>query len=253
MPASNTATDLLQLSPPIIQCCILVILISRGLFRKLPAFSAYLILHVIALPVRFLLWHQHGPSWYAAYFVTYWITEGFSAVLTLAIICELYAGFFKRYEELEKLGRRILNSIAAIVIAVASVAAIAAAGTGLDRWVSGMLALRQGVDVSRLGLTAFLLLFAAYFRIRWPAELFGISIGLAFYASCELAGQALRVHFGASAASIYTTLVSSAYAVAVLIWMIYLLKPSRATQQSFELPANDLAVWNDALAGMLNR
>jgi hypothetical protein len=252
MPASHTITAWLQLLPPLLLLFLVIVLIRKDLFDKLPAFSTYSVFHVVALPTRFFLW-QHGANWYTAYFLAYWLTEAVSALLTVAVIYELYGGLFSRYGDLQTIGRRMLNCIAGLVILIGFLTAMSTSGSEFDRWITGMFAVRQMVDVMRLGLVGFLLVFAAYFRMRWPAGMFGVSVGMAFYGSCELAGQALQVRYGTSAAFAYTVLVGSAYVCTTLIWLTYLLKGSTATEQSVELPANDLAVWNNALVGMLNR
>ena len=252
MSATHIAGDAMQLIAPAVEAAILFVLIRKGLWREFPAFTAYAALHVAKLPAQFIL-SLHLPKYYKVYFLTYWLTEALSAVLTLAVIYELYQHVFRRYHGLEKVGRIAMNCIAAGCVLIGVVAAGSATGSNFDGLIKGIFAIRQTVDILRLGLVVFLLLFASFFRLRWPSYLFGIAVGLAFYGSCELAGQALVLRFGHSVDLTYSLLIGGAYDCTVFIWIFYLFKHSTVTEQTYELPANDLAVWNNALAGMLNR
>ena len=251
MPVAHI-TDILALSAPVIELGIVVVLIAKKLWRRFPAFTAYAILHVAKLPTEFFLSHQPGSVYYSAYFFFYWSTEAVSAVLTYAIIYDLYGQVFRRYEGLNRLGRLLLNWVAALLILVGAIASATASGNDFTRLVNGIMAVQQIFDILRLGLILFLFMFASYFHLRWSNYMFGIAVGLAFYGSCDLTAQALLVHFGTRAHSISDVLISAAYTCTVTIWLGYLLTRSSALDQSFELPANDLAVWNDALVGMLN-
>lgn len=251
MPAAQVI-DVLSLSAPAVHLGIVIVLVLKKLWNRFPAFSAYAMLHAAKLPAEFVLSHHSGSSYYTAYFLFYWATELISAVLTYAIIYDLYQQVFCRYEGLSRMGRLLMNSIAGILILVGVVASASATGSEFSKLVTGFMAVRQIFEILRLGLILFLFLFASYFRLRWSNSMFGIAVGLAFYGSCELAGQALLLHYGARANMLCDLLVRSAYTCTVVIWFAYLLTRRTAVDQSFELPANDLAVWNDAVAGMLN-
>ncbi|HKD92041.1 MAG TPA: hypothetical protein VKB56_09065 [Terriglobales bacterium] len=251
MSAAHIASDVNQLLAPTVEAVVLCVLIARGLWREFPSFAAYAALHVVKLPALFFLNRNH--HYYKVYFVTYWATEALSAVLTYAVIYELYQHVFRRYHGLEKVGRIAMNCIAAGCILIGVVAAGSATVSNYASLVREIFAIRQTVDILRLGLVVFLLVFASFFRLRWPSYLFGIAVGLAFYGCCELAGQAIQLHFGPSANLTYSLLIGGAYTCTVFIWMVYLLRYSTVPEQSYELPANDLATWNNALAGMLNR
>lgn len=251
MSAANIASDVNQLLAPTVEAVVLFVLITRGLWREFPSFAAYAALHVAKLPALFLLSQFH--QYYKAYFLTYWATEALSAVLTYAVIYELYQHVFRRYQGLEKVGSIAMNCIAAACVLIGVVAAGSATGSNYASLVRGIFAIRQTVDILRLGLVVFLLLFASFFRLRWPSYLFGIAVGMAFYGCCELAGQAIQIHFGPSANQTYSLLIGGAYSCTVFIWMVYLLRYSTVPAPSYELPANDLAAWNNALAGMLNQ
>jgi hypothetical protein len=244
--------DFLASLQPVIVLGIVIVLIARKLWRRFPAFAAYAVLHVAKLPTEFFLRHQHGSSYYTAYFVFFWSTEVISAVLTYAIIYELYDQVFRRYEGLSRLGRQLLNWVAAILVLIGAVASAMTSGNDYTRMVNGLMAVDQIYNIVRLGLILFLFVFAFYFRLRWSNYMFGIAVGLAFYGSCDLIAQSLLVHYGARANNVTTVLIAAAYTCTVMIWFAYLLTRSSAVDQSFELPVNDLAVWNDALTGMLN-
>lgn len=244
--------DVLELSAPVIELGIVVVLIAKKLWRRFPAFTAYAMLHVAKLPTEFFLRHQPGAAYYKIYFLFYWGTEALSAFLTFAVAYELYGEVFRRYEGLQKLGRVLMNWVAAILVLIGVLVSGMSNGSDYSRLVSGIMTVRQIFDITRLGLILFLFIFASYFKLRWSNYMFGIAVGLAFYGSVELVAQAFQVHYGSVVNIGYAILVGAAYDCALVIWLSYLLTRSNAVDQSFELPANDLAVWNDALVGMLN-
>lgn len=244
--------DILALSAPVIELGIVVVLIARKLWHRFPAFTAYAMLHVAKLPTEFFLRHQHGNAYYSAYFFFYWSTELVSAVLTYAIIYDLYGQVFRRYEGLNRLGRLLMNWVGAILVLIGVIATATASGNDFTRRVNAYMAVDQIYEIVRLGLILFLFMFASYFRLRWSNYMFGIAVGLAFYGSCGLAGQAILLYYGSRAHIVADILLSAAYTCTLTIWLGYLLTRSNAVDQSFELPANDLAIWNNALVGMLN-
>ncbi|HZU23018.1 MAG TPA: hypothetical protein VE998_09325 [Terriglobales bacterium] len=244
--------DVLELLAPAVELTIVAVLIAKKLWHRFPAFTAYAMLHVAKIPIEFFLRHHPGRSYYTTYFLFYWATEVLSAILTYAIIYDLYGQVFLRYEGLSRLGRQVLNWVAAILVLIGVGASAMTGGNDYTRFVSGIMAMQQVFDIVRLGLILFLFVFASFFRLRWSNYLFGIAVGLAFYGSCDLTAQALLLHYGSRAHSVSDILISSAYTCAVVIWLGYLLTRANMVDQSFELPANDLGAWNDALAGMLN-
>jgi hypothetical protein len=244
--------DILALSAPVVELGIVAVLLAKKLWHRFPAFTAYAVLHVAKLPIEFFLRHHQGTAYYTAYFFTYWSTEVISAVLTYAIIYDLYEQVFRRCEGQSRLGRLVMNWVAAVLVLIGVVASAMSSGNDYSRLVDGMMTVYQVYGVVRLGLILFLFIFASYFRLRWSNYMFGIAVGLAFYGSCEIAGQVLLLHFGSRASNVATLLMGAAYACTVVIWLGYLVTRSEAVDQSFEFPTNDLAVWNDALAGMLS-
>ncbi|MBV8205496.1 MAG: hypothetical protein JO041_01785 [Acidobacteria bacterium] len=250
MTAGAIVRDSLVLLTAAIQMALMGMLVWKKLWRGFPAFTAYTALHVAALPAQVVVRHVPHPS-YMVYFFVYWCTAALSAILTFAVIYELYMQVFRRYEGMSKAGAVLLNCAAAILLLAGVVAAAFSTGPDYSRLIQGILAVRQAVDILRLGLVFFLFAIAGYFKLQWPSHIFGLVVGFAFYASCELAGEALHFRLGPSAAFAYSLLVTVAYGCTVLIWLYYVAARRSEREQPFELPANDLAIWNNALAGML--
>src|SRR5438270_8554361 len=156
--------DLLALLQPAIELGIVIVLVVKKLWRRFPAFTAYAVLHVAKLPTEFFLRHQHGSAYYTAYFFVYWSTEVISAVLTYAIVYELYDQVFRRYEGLSRLGRLLLNWVAAILVLIGAVASAMTSGNDYTRLVTGMMTAHHFHEILRLGLVPFLFMIPSSLR-----------------------------------------------------------------------------------------
>src|SRR5215469_632391 len=254
MAFASRANDFLQLLAPTVELVVFIGMLARGLWRRFPGFAFYLAFYLLRVPTIFAISHRHASTAnYFLYFQVYWISEGISACLTFAVIYELYMHVFRSYASLERPGRRALNWLGGMLLLAGVFSAALSTGNDFSRLVKGIHLVQQTFDIMRFGLMLFLFLFASYLRIRWTSYSWGIAIGVAFYASCDLAVQAIQLHYGRSADMASALMLGAAYDCAAIIWLTYLLKRSSRSEQSFELPTNDLAVWNDALAGMLNR
>ena len=243
----------LDITVPVILGGMALIIFRKHLWKEFPAFTAYTCFHAVKIPLVFYLQHRPNAT-YAPYFFAYWITEAIGAVISLCVVYEIYGHVFRRYEGLRHLGNVLFQWAASILVLIAVV--VGASGYAynfLDRWIVGILVLKQSVILIKLGLVLFLFVFASYFKLRWPHYLFGIAAGLALYASCDLARQLVEFHYGLSLTAALGLVNSIAYNCAVLIWLSYLLTEKAESAGGLQFGGTELQRWNAALLQMLNR
>ena len=94
-------------------------MVYKRLWREFPAFTVYVCVHALAVPLRLAL-RSFGS--YKAWFVSYWISEAIAAVISFWLVYEIYLHVFQRYEGLRSLGSVLLQWSAAILALLAVVA-----------------------------------------------------------------------------------------------------------------------------------
>lgn len=251
MPSANSISMVVTAAVVSLESAVLTMLVIRKAWREFPIFTAYVGFHVTKAAYLLVL-RALGKPYYPLLFYSYWICAALIDLFALAFTYELYGQVFRRYPGMERLGRLLLNCIAACVVLVAIVAAARLpVNAEFTRRVQAFNAVTTAFDIVRLGLVLFLFLFAAYFRLRWSSKTFGIAAGVALYISCELAFQGIEIRFGQSASLTYGIATGIAYLTALFIWLRYFRISAPIADQSFEPPLHDLGLWNDAMAGML--
>jgi hypothetical protein len=252
VPTTHLILIILNGLAPLLLWCLVFVIVLKGIWRSFPVFTAYTVFHAISIPLTFFV--QYRPhATYLSFFYTYWLREAIAAVLAFCVISEIYSHIFARYEALEKLGKLLFRWVGSIIILVAVVTAASTSGSDFTRLVSGILALSQAIAIIKTGLVLFLFMFAVYFHLRWPNYLFGITVGLGFYASLDLFQKALLLRHGLGINMAAGIVNSAAYNCSVIIWLTYLLVPMKENVSGEEFPASDLDHWNQALVRVLER
>jgi len=231
-----------------LELAVVVVMLIRGLYRKLPYFFAYAAYDAIGTIVLTAL-QKHHP---AAYFYSYWYGEIISWVLACAVIYEIYASLLREYAALQKLGAFLFWLMGAVLVLIALWAAFNSPGSDTFRFVRAVLNLERSMRIVQAGLLVVLFIFASFFGLSWKNYLFGIALGLAVYVCAELAVVAMRAYGGKAQNFSFTLLKPAAYNLGVLIWTFYVLKSWRAADLRL-LPKTELAAWNDALQDLLHR
>src|SRR5271167_3592817 len=110
----------LWFSAPTMQLCVLVAMYKRGLHHDYPYFFSYTILQVAGEPILFLLHRQS----YAAYWVGYWVSIALSALISFAVLQEIFKNAFRPYEALRDLSVILFRWSALVILLVAGMWAI---------------------------------------------------------------------------------------------------------------------------------
>ena len=114
--------------------------------------------------------------------------------------------------------------------------------------------LDRAANILQCGLLIGLFLFSSYLGLSWRSYLFGIALGMGCVASSSLVISAIRSQTGATYTVLLNYITLAAYHGCVLIWVLYLWAPERASQYNLKaLPENDVESWNHELQHLLNR
>ena len=190
--------------------------------------------------------------WYVA-----WINLLVEALVTFALIGEIFGSVFGLYPSLAKLGKSLITGVGVVLVVLATLAAADTPKDNINLIVSGAHILEQTIYLIECGLILFLFVFAAYFKLGWSRSAFGITLGLGVSASVHLATWALMANgkFPAQYRIFLDFLNMAAYHVSVLIWFYYLLVPEKniSGPEDPPPPAHDLEIWNQELERLLHK
>ncbi len=240
----------LWLTGPVLQGAIGWGMLRRKLHREYPFFLAYTASHVARFAVLFLI-YQSGDR--LAYRHAYSFMEAVDALLSFAVVYELYAATFRTYEGIRELGWILLKWAAVVLLAVAVLSAASATGSDKDRFLAGLFVLEESISVVRGGLLFLLFLLHAALGLRWRPSAFAIGMGFGLLSSVELVTFALRSHFGVHTTSVLSLISSTAYSCAIVVWLFGVLRPAKEPVAAPQLGSWDVEGWNQTLLELLQR
>ncbi len=238
------------LSAAVLQASIGGVMLRRKLYREYPLFLAYTASHLVRFAILFSIYH--AGSW-EAYRRAYALLEVIDAVLSFAVMYELYAITFRAYEGIREMGWVLLKWAAVILAGVAVVSAASAPGSAADRFLAGYFALERSIGIVRGGLLCLLFLLHASLGLRWRTPAFGIALGFGVLSSNELVTFALMPHLAPVTASLLSWISNAAYVCAVLIWLVTVVRPAREREVQPRISGWDVEGWNRTLLELLQR
>jgi len=224
------------------------------LFRDYPLCLAYLILQSARSVVELTL--RDGS--YRRLFNFYWTAEAAVLVLNFAVLYEIGKHLLHSYPSLR---RQLSVALPWVVIAILTASTIVSAlqpNRG-DRWLIALILLLEKLSrVVEATLLCLLLLWAAFFKLRWKQPSFGIAMGFGLYASVYVGVVAMREHLGSGSDDLFGLVGSIAYVLATFIWAASFWQRQEAPQRLaiplHSSPArSEIAVWNRTLGELLRR
>lgn len=226
-------------------------MIRRNLLRRFPVVFAYLIFQSVRSITLFAILRMgHQPGVYKAYFRFYWMTEVICALLCFSVIVELSRIFFRDYELVRQIvpAALLLGVVGLLALNVLLTASVP--GHESHRLISAILLLDRSIAVLQTGLVLILFLSAKLMALPWRRDFsFGISLGLSIVGTTDLAAAFLRAQIGPAGNSIYAVAQTSAYLLAVIVWLVYIFAPQQEDDAStnIKLSPMDIHNWNEAL------
>jgi hypothetical protein len=202
----------------VIQLGVLVAMYRRGLHRDYPYFFNYTVLQVLCEPTLFIVSRYS----YAIYYWGYWLSVALSALISFAVLQEIFHEAFRPYEALRDLSVILFRWSALVVLLVGVMWAITAAHSSqVDTITNGILLIQRSVRLMQCGLVFFLLLFSEYLGISRRHLVFGVALGFGIFASVGMLVAAAASHGSFVHASTLRQINSAAYIVSALIWLGY--------------------------------
>lgn len=215
------ADYVLWLTAPVLQAGVLVAMFRRGLNRDYPFFFYYTVLQVVSVPVLGAL-----MKWsYAGYYYSYYATITLSALISFAVLQEIFKDAFRPYENLRELSVILFRWSALVVFLVAVMWAVNAGHTSTNYGIFDdvMMLGDRGLRLMQCGLVFFLLLFNTYLGIPQRSLVFGISLGFGFFAAVNMLVTTVATHHGILSSVWLSRINSLAYLTSVIIWLTYTL------------------------------
>lgn len=245
----TTAQLVLWLTQPSLESLIVMAMICRKIWRRLPIFFSYLVFEIAR---TWLLFFERNNG--IAYFYGYWITEALGCLATLCVIKELFNNVFQRHLGLRQLGNVLFQWSVGLLLALSALIAWTSAGPNASKIMAGILRVKHAVTFCESGLLVFLFLFAFAFGLRWQHYATGVCLGFGVYGSVELAAITARTIYGPAITPLFNWLIMTVNMCCILIWVAYFVL--QHTEYAVESPVdldNRLQVWNDALLQLMKR
>ena len=232
-----------------------VVLWRRGLSRQVPC----LIVLVVVMPTmdlaRFVL--DIAP-WASAetYWISSWVAIIIESLLKFLVIGEAFSRVLQMYPSLARLGRLLISGVGAILVLLAALAAAFSQDPSQIRLIAGSHVLAQAEYIIQFGLTVFVFLFVAHFRLTWDRLSFGILQGLGLASCVYLGAWAVSANTNLSnhGRTLLDFLDSAVFHFYVLLWYYYVLVPGKERPRvEVSLPAHNLELWNRELERLLQQ
>lgn len=242
----------LWLAPHILQVVLAVLIWRRGLHRLFPVFLAYAVFEAIE---EFTLYGLDILPWVEAetFWKAFWAGLIVEGLLKFALTGELFVNLLRPWPAIGKTGKRLITGAGVVLVLLAGLAAGFTEPANPYWFISGAHALQQSMYIVESGLILFIVLFAAYFKLAWNRQTFGIALGLGILSCEHLAAWAVSTSgILADRSFLLDFLNMATYHACILIWFYYLLVPHKVVAKSaVPLPDNNLAIWNRELERLL--
>lgn len=232
-----------------------LLLWRRGLHKQFPAFTSFAILGAFG---QFCLYAADLSPLISQ--TNFWrmdcgvlVLEG---VLKALLIAEIFALTFGAYSSIAEVGKLSIRVLGAVLVFAATIMAATASGDSDVAIVSEAHLLEESIFLVETGLLVFIFLFAAYFRVKMPRPVLGISLGLAISSCVHLAGWAYIANVAPSneVRLLIDYSKAAVYHVCILMWFYYLLVPQKQVAHLTVPPPDhhNLEVWNQELERLLH-
>ena len=216
---------ILWLASPLFQVGVVVALFRRGSYKEYPYFYSYTILQVAGEAILLVMQRQS----YTLYYYSYWVILAISAVISFAVLYEIFKNAFRPYEALRDFSFILFRWSALVILLAAGMWALTSSHSDEGDTVRNVILLAaRSVRLMQCALVFLLLLLSEYLGISRRSLLFGIALGFGFFASVSMLVTAGLSHQSLVHVSIFRLINWAAYDLAALIWLGYtVLAPSR--------------------------
>jgi hypothetical protein len=209
---------------PALQTILLWVLTSRKLYRDYPFFYLYTFSHIARSLLSDVILKNSAPP-YHAYIYFYRITEAYFAVLCLAVVQELYKAAFADLPRLRRFYLLVFQIATAVLVISCLVSGYLSPGTDQARGLAALVVLQRSLDLLVGGLSFALLAALRVIGLSWQTRSAGIALGFTVNSAIALAAASARsLGNGPLAHGIYAVSLATAYALALIIWNVSVLR-----------------------------
>jgi len=210
---------------PLLQPILLVLILKRRLAATFPLFFSYIAFQIAKSAVLFPVYKFR----YDEYSSAYWIANGFSVLLALAVMDETWRRLFHPFGAVRTLGSTVFRWAAVVLILIALIVAFSAPEGYSGRMGEAILNLDRSVRLMQCGLALLLILFSRQLRLAWRHPAVGIAMGFGIFAAVEFL---LVTSFMGSFAGIRTISVvkSFSFTAVTLLWIYVFSRPNCAAE-----------------------
>ncbi len=204
----------------LLEVVLCVLIVRRGLYRRLPFFSTYVVLVIASDIGRWLVYQRWGyDSWTAWYFG--WVSQGVLFLMRGVVVAELCWSSLQSYRGIWALAWRVLCGVALLLLLVAALNA----GRNADWVLSFVLTAERGLELAAAVVLLSLLLISAYYRIRIEFVPWMLALGLCFYSTVQVLNNSFMHDWLTHYLFFWNGVRIGSYQVALLIWLLALRKP----------------------------
>jgi len=219
----QTVDYILWWGTPVLMLIIAGAMYHRRLHREFPVFFNYVIFQIVSFAIEYPL-----RKWPNLFFVS-WTLTALSIAISFGVLLEIFKEAFRPYEALRDLSIILFRWCALVVLLVSAMWALTSwNGSQVDSILGVILLVDRSVRLMQCGLVFFMLLFSEYLVISRRNAVFGIAVGFGFYASVKMLVLTAANHQTLLTKSMLGRISSSAYFVAMLIWLAYAVMPVKA-------------------------
>jgi hypothetical protein len=207
-----------------------VLAVRRNLFRRLPLFTAYLVLLLLGDVIRAIPLRLFGLS-SPQYFWSYWTSEAGLLAARGAVIAEISFRVLGPYRGLWRLCQGFLVTLGAILICAAAITS--RSSTSFLPFL--ILSIDRGLELSIVGLLLFALLFCRYYGVKVDRMIARIALGLSFYSLAQVANNTFFSEAATNLFPWWEQVRVISFEAALVVWISALWKPLPSAQPAPQL------------------
>ena len=239
----------------LLQTALLAWMIARNLYKDFPVFVVYTADVVLQTIIDKAMIRSPSISG-AQYFVVYTIGGLVSAILSFAVLYEIFKRAFRDYPALSKLGGQLFRVTTVSLLLTGVWLAWLKPAAELRGLMSRVDLVDQTICVMQCGLVIVLFLLSRNIGVSLRSRTFGIAFGFGILASVGLAAMAIKPRIESSQytqmMNLLTLTLMAAALCSVAVWTAYLVLPETVADLPVRpLPVHDMESWNQELRRLL--
>jgi len=223
-----TASDhILWAVGALLEVIVCVLIVRRGLYRRLPFFSTFVALDLASEVVVWWTYSRWGYGSWAAWYIS-WIMRGVLLLARAPVVAELCWSSLRAYRGIWALTWRLLCGVALLLLLNAALDA-----SGNAHWMlQFVLTAERGLELAAAVILLSLLLISDYYRIRLEPVQRMVAVGLCFYSAVQVLNNSFMRGWLTQYVPWWNGIHLVSFQVALVIWWLAIRKPLPAVEQA---------------------